>query len=267
MHPFYESHCHYQDPRLRNVDLAQLPSLGIRRSVVNSTSEQDWPRVADLADRWPDAIWPAYGIHPWFAGERGADWRRNLLSRLKSHPRASIGEVGLDRWIEPHDLSDQERVFLEQLEIAAEHDLAVSIHCLQAWGRLLELLQNHPRPQRGFLIHSYGGSLEMTERFAELGGHFSFAGYFLHERKHKTREVFRQLPLDRVLLETDTPDQGLPAELDDYQLANPDEEGTVVNHPGNLTVVYREFAKLRDITEQDLAIQMEANFQRFFGSG
>jgi len=82
-------------------------------------------------------------------------------------------EIGLDRWIKDHDLPDQEDVFVWQLRLAAERDLPASLHCLQAWGRLLELLQTSPRPQRGSCWHSYGGPREMVAPLAKLGAHFS----------------------------------------------------------------------------------------------
>src|SRR5206468_3835534 len=119
-------------------------------------------------------------------------------------------EIGLDRWIENYDLPLQEEMFVWQLRLAAERNLPVSIHCLQAWGKLLELLQKEPRPACGFVLHSYGGPREMIPPLMKLGAYFSLPGYFAHERKQKQRETFQAVPLDRLLIETDAPDQMLP---------------------------------------------------------
>ena len=91
---------------------------------------------------------------------------------------AAVGEIGLDRWKEGLNYEGQEDVFVTQLRIAAERNLPASIHCLKAWGRILELLQEGPVPERGFLLHSYGGPTEMVQAFAQLGAYFSFQVIF-----------------------------------------------------------------------------------------
>jgi TatD DNase family protein len=136
-------------------------------------------------------------------------------------------------------------VFVWQLRLAAERNLPVSIHCLQAWGRLLELLRAGPRPRCGFLLHSFGGPREMIAPLAELGACFSVPGYFAHERKARQRETFRHVPTDRLLIETDAPDQLLPVERIQYPLADP-ATGKAINHPANLGAVYRFVAELLD---------------------
>lgn len=261
----FDAHCHYQDTRLRAVDLSRLPMFGIRQAVVNGSGEDDWPDVAALAAQYPHLVRPAFGVHPWYTKQRSPRWAKVLESYLDTHPRASIGEIGLDRWITPHDLPDQETVFLRQLGIATERGLAASIHCLKAWGRLLELLKSNPRPSRGFLLHSFGGSWEMAQALLKLGAVFSFAGYFLHPRKVAVREIFQRLPLEHILLETDAPDQCLPAELDHYPLTEPGQGDRRLNHPANLAAVYREFAQLRGMNERDLQQALAENFRRLFG--
>lgn len=260
-----DAHCHYQDPRLRSVDLGRLPLFGIRQAVVNGSSEEDWQDVANLAATHPDLVRPAFGLHPWYTKERTPDWDKTLESLLDAHPRASVGEIGLDRWMPAFDLPGQETVFLHQLQVAVDRDLPVSIHCLKAWGRLLELLKSNPRPSRGFLLHSYGGSWDLARSLLDLGAFFSFAGYFLRPRKTAVRDVFRRLPLDRILLETDAPDQCLPVELDHYRLPDPNDPARTINHPANLGAVYRELANLRGIPERDLQMAVWKNFVRLFG--
>ncbi len=261
----FDAHNHLQDEWLaphRHGIFPELHRLGVRGAVVNGTCESDWPAVAALAagHRW---IIPSYGLHPWFVAERSADWERRLTERLESGG-AAVGEIGLDRWKEPYDFDDQQTVFRRQLALAAERDLPVTIHCLRAWGKLREILESAPLPRRGFLIHAYGGPAEMVGPFAELGAHFSFNGYFLHERKQAQREVFRSLPADRLLVETDAPAMPLPSAWQTHALpASPD--GQPVNHPANLAATYRALAELRGSTVDALAEAVEANFHRLFG--
>ena len=214
---FYDAHNHLQDDRFggrQNELLAACAKSGVARMVVNGASESDWPQVLALAKNQGGAsvrasrtkIIPSFGYHPWHLAERTPDWLKNLEKFLDEIPSA-IGEIGLDRWKPNLSYDGQEEVFLAQLQLAAQRNLPVSIHCLQAWGRMLELLQKSPRPARGFVLHSFGGAAEMILPLAKLGAHFSFPGYFLHERKLRQREAFRQVPPDRLLIETDAPDQ------------------------------------------------------------
>ncbi len=260
---YLDTHCHLQDPRLSgNVDFAAMRGLGIRRWVVNGTRESDWAEVSRLA-RLHREIRPSFGLHPWRVDGRSPDWLENLRVYLDSHPKAAIGEIGLDRWIEGYDAPTQESVFLAQLSLAARENRPVSIHCLRAWGRMLELLQQHPLPERGFLLHSYGGSAEMVDAFADLGGYFSFCGHFLHSRKIKARETFRRVPIERLLIETDAPDQVLPENLDRFGLID-EKSGQRINHPANLAAIYEGAADALEISPDVLSEQVEANFRRLF---
>ena len=228
--------------------------------VVNGCAESDWPTVAQIAKDHPQVL-PSFGYHPWFIHLRTPDWQKALEGFLDEYPSA-VGEVGIDRWKTDISYDDQEEVFLTQLAMATERNLPVSIHCLKAWGRLLELLQGNELPKRGFLLHSYGASAEMIPAFAKLGAYFSFSGYFLREAKSRHREAFKEVPADRLLIETDAPDMQLPSQLNEYPLE--DGEGKAVNHPANIRVVYRELAKFLKEPEEQLTKRVGENFLRLF---
>jgi TatD DNase family protein len=262
---FYDAHNHLQDERLaphRAEIMAAIDRIGVVKMVVNGSCEADWPEVLALARQFPQVL-PSFGYHPWYVKERTTKWQETLVRHLDAMPSA-IGEIGLDRWIKNHDLPQQEEVFVWQLRLAAERDLPISIHCLQAWGKLLELLQAGPRPGRGFLLHSYGGPAEMLGQLVKLGAYFSFPGYFVHERKLRQRETFRHVPPDRLLIETDAPDQPLPDERIRYRLLDP-ETSQPINHPGNLAAVYQFLAEWLNQPQETLAAQVEENFVRLFG--
>lgn len=261
---FYDAHNHLQADRFgrrQNELLAVCAQAGVARMVVNGACEADWPQVLQLA-RENKIVRPSFGYHPWYLHKRTPDWLVNLKKFLDEIPSA-IGEIGLDRWKPDLNYDGQEAVFLAQLNLAAERNLPVSIHCLQAWGRLLELLQNHPRPARGFVLHSFGGPAEMIPAFAKLGGYFSFPGYFLHERKRPQRATFKKVPADRLLIETDAPDQLLPEEKNLHPLVGPD--GEPLNHPANLVVVYSGLAEFLGEELEPLAARVEENFLRVLG--
>ncbi|MBA4149741.1 MAG: TatD family hydrolase [Verrucomicrobia bacterium] len=260
----YDAHNHLQDERLAPhlpQIISEIEKAGIEKMVVNGSCEEDWPQVLELARRHPFVI-PSFGYHPWYVKERTGDWQKNLLHHLEAVPSA-IGEIGLDRWIENFDLPAQEEVFVFQLRLAVEKNLPVSIHCLQAWGRLLELLQSNPLPHCGFLLHSYGGPKEMIEPLAKLGAYFSLPGYFAHERKVKQRETFKHVPRNRLLIETDAPDQLLPDEKNLFPL-NDQRTGKPLNHPANVKAVYVFAAEFLNESLETLTGRVEENFKRLF---
>lgn len=284
--PLFDAHNHLQDERFGGCQdelVAACRAAGVGRMIVNGACEADWPAVAELARRHPDLVHPSFGCHPWYVAERTSQWEQTLIRFLDSTPGAGVGEIGLDRWKRSLDYVDQEEVFVRQLQLAAERNRPVSIHCLQAWGRLFDCLRAGPRPACGFLLHSYGGPAEMVVPLTKLGAYFSLPGYFAHERKQRQREAFLHVPTDRLLLETDAPDQRLPEAptvprpapltgdatggplvTEQYPLTDP-RTGQPLNHPANLTAVYAFAARLFHEPLEVLAPRVETNFRRLFG--
>jgi TatD DNase family protein len=274
---FFDAHNHLQDsalaPHLDEI-AAAYAEIGLGRAVVNGTCEADWPDVTALARRHSFVL-PSYGLHPWDAGNRTPAWLDTLRATLDANPGAPIGEIGLDRWIldsaRPDDprlaglrrapLSEQIEVFRAQLALAAERNLAASIHCLAAFGPLLTVLETTPLPKRGFLLHAYGGPAEMLPRFLRLGACFSFNGSFLSARHARHREVFRQIPLERLLIETDAPAMPPPPGYRPRTFAAPDEK---LNHPANIAIIYNAFAALRDVQLPELKAMSKVTISQLF---
>jgi TatD DNase family protein len=246
----YDSHNHLQDERLRaRLDeiMAAAERESIVKMVVNGSCESDWAEVSALARRYPQVI-PSFGYHPWYVKECSANWQGELQKYL-DQTSGAVGEIGLDRWIKDYDLPQQEQVFVWQLRLAAERNVPVSIHCLKAWGKLYDILRTETRPRCGFLLHSYGGPQELIEPLAKV----------------RQRETFRHVPAERLLIETDAPDQSLPSERIRYPL-NGTAAGTTINHPANLRSVYEFVAELLDEPLPDLAKRVQENFLRLFGA-
>lgn len=270
---FYDAHNHLHDERFGGRQAELLSACeheGVACMVVNGSCEEDWPQVLELAKhgrdavpRVPNLILPSFGYHPWYIHERTSDWLKNLTRFLDQIPSA-VGEIGLDRWKPDLAYEGQEDVFVAQLRLAAERNLPASIHCLQAWGRMYDLLKANPRPARGFLLHSYGGPKEMVKPLADLGAYFSLPGYYAHERKERQRETFKTVPPDRLLIETDAPDQSLPDARNRFPLTNTT-TGKPLNHPANLRAVYEFGAELVGEKIEPFASRVGENFARLFG--
>ena len=282
--PTCDAHNHLQAIRpegVREESLETAHRLGVEAMVVNGTCEADWSEVAALAQKHT-LVQPSFGYHPWRLSQRSAGWLETLRRYLTEIPAAGVGEIGIDAWIldqpagalrrrdgglgeiVPTPMAEQEQAFLLQLDLAVTRDRAVSIHCIQAWGRLLELLRSTRLPPRGFLLHSYGGPRELVPQFAALGAYFGFSGALLHERKERQRDAFRAVPSDRLLLETDAPDQPLPSAWMEQALP-PSANGREQNHPGNLPAIQRFAAAFLGHDLGVFSAQVRINHQRLFG--
>ena len=227
----FDSHNHIQSHRFESpaADLvAEMKEAGITGCVVNATREEDWDAVKKLAGNFKGYILPAYGIHPWFAHTAKPGWEERLEELLEDDTSASVGEIGVDGWVDSPDMDTQRVVFSKQVEIAARSGRVMTVHCLKAWEELLQTMDEAELWPEKFLMHSFGGSIEIAERLLKKGAWFSFSGYFLNERKRKVLEVFKRLPKDRILLETDAPEMMPPDDFVKFPL------GENVNHPGNL---------------------------------
>ncbi len=276
----YDAHQHYHFDQLtphRVAIIRDLAAIGLKQAVVNGTNEEEWPVVAALA-REQAWILPSFGIHPWDCGNCSGTWLQNLRATLLADSSAGVGEIGLDRWIidgiKPGDpritglrvasLDEQAEVFAAQLALAAELNRAASIHCVQAFGALLEVLQKSPLPARGFLLHGYGGPAEMIKPFADLGAYFSFNIELIQPRQSVRLENFTTIPATRLLVETDAPTKPPPGTLNRFPLP-PAADGSAVNHPANITVAYEALATLRNQPPQVLAALVQTNFHCLFG--
>lgn len=265
MNGWFDAHNHLQDARLGDArEIARtMKREGVETAIVNATCQADWnevhARVArSMGDEQAPELLPAFGVHPWQAASVDEGWLDDLRDYLVTHPQASVGEIGLDRWVDSPSLEVQRPVFRAQLELAVQLRRPVIIHCLKAWGDLLEQLQACP-PQAPFLMHSYGGSLEFAQRLIPQGAYFSFSGHFLQERKASVVEVFRQLPKDRILMETDAPDMLPPA----AQISHALPEG--INHPANLAAVGEALADRLGVEPESWRELTAENARRCFG--
>jgi|Laugresubdmm15sn_1035100.scaffolds.fasta_scaffold27137_2 TatD DNase family protein len=282
---FFDAHNHLASPALAPhlpQILADLATARVTHAVVNGTEESDWSTVAALcaavAQPSPPlpqlSLLPSYGLHPWDVGNRSPAWLEALRTHLVSDPRAAVGEIGLDRWMldraradDPRlaglrraPLDEQVTAFKAQLDLAVTLDRPATIHCIDAFGLLLETLHSVPLPPRGFLLHAYSGSVELVAPFAALGAYFSFNAAYLAPRHTRLRELFRSIPLARLLIETDAPAMLAPNPHAPFSLA----ADPALNHPANLAASYAALAHLREIPLVDLTALVAANSHRLF---
>ena len=260
-----DCHLHLQDSRLGDPApvLAAVRREKITCLVVNGTHPDDWGEVGRLSQVASEVI-PSFGLHPWRVEDVTDDWREKLVSWLRVFPHAGVGEVGLDRWIRGHDVERQKEVLLFQLELAATLGRPLSLHCLQAWGTLLECLRGADL-SAGCLLHSFAGPVEMVRDFADLGVYFSLSGYFFRKDKEEKLRVFESVPPERILLESDAPDMMPPQEF--VRIRFPETEDATINHPVNLVSLYGAYANWQGTTHVEAVTRIRRNFVSWFFGG
>ncbi len=248
--PCTDCHNHLHLLPVDGREMARLAAAGVRRSVVNATREEEWPAVLKLAADFPRQVIPALGVHPWHVAAAAPGWERRLEAALAAHPEATVGECGLDGAVAV-DREIQLAAFRSQLRLAREHRRLLSIHLVRAWGDFSLLLRAEPPPPL-FLMHGYCGSLETARQLAKNGAWFSAGPRLLGDRFAKQRAVFRQLPPDRIVLESDAPAGPLPPRSARPPAAAPD-------HPARLPLIARELARELGCEADAFLRQTEAN--------
>jgi TatD DNase family protein len=246
--PCFDAHCHLQDPRLnRRIPevLARAREAGVAHMACCATREADWDRVLDLA-RDHAGVVPMLGLHPWFAGDAEPGWAGRLRARLG---RAGIGECGLDFGPGRPGREVQEAAFLAQLRLAMDLDRPVAIHCVRAWGRLVELLRATGIPAAGAMVHGFGGSPEVAAELQGLGLHLSFSGAAVRPGARRGPLALAAAAADRLLLESDAPFGAAAGEA---------------SEPAGLWPLILAAARIRQADPERLAAEVHGNALRFF---
>lgn len=259
-----DSHLHLQDLGA-GVDVSKVISeaaaAGVTALVCNGTAEDDWLTVLEYAQNYQMVV-PCLGLHPWFAAERSENWLSTLDELVKINI-CGVGETGLDRLIENIDISAQEECFRLQLELARKYNRPVMLHCIRAWGRLVDVLRSEAAIPSGMLFHAYGGSADLVKEFADMGAYFSFSGKTLSQSFEKARKAVAAVPMDRLLIETDAPAMLPPERFRGASVLS--EEGKELNHPANLPAILDGIAELLGQSPDKLQRTLWENARRFFG--
>jgi TatD DNase family protein len=206
-----------------------------------------------------DFIYATIGIHPHEA-KLASDTDFEELAQLAKRPKViAWGEIGLDYFYDHSPRDVQQQVFLQQLQLAQSAKLPIVIHCRpsdrteDAWQDCLKLLQQHwAASGLGGVLHCFTGSWEHARRALDMGFMISFAGNVTFPKAQQIRETARQAPLDRMLIETDSP-----------FLAPVPHRGKR-NEPSFVKEVARQVGELRGLPTEEIGSQTANNFYRFF---
>lgn len=257
-----DSHCHLDRLRQEGMSETEMDDIvaaarysGVKRMLTLPTVLDDMPTLVTLARRYPEIVY-ALGIHPLTAldEEPTLDELRVLIER---YDPVAIGEIGLDYCA---DEQGQYRVspevqrerLIRHLKVATEAQLPVCIHTREAREDTLALLKEHTSPAIGGVLHCFTGDIDMAREAIRMGFMISMSGIVTFHSAGNVRELARAIPLDRLLIETDSP-----------YLAPVPYRGKP-NQPAYVLEVARRIAEVRGISLDEVIMQTTANFHRLF---
>ncbi len=232
-----DAHCHLSDERLfaTAADYVKLQAkTNIRGFLLGGVDPADWSRQAQLKSESPGTFFTCYGLHPYFVGRSDEKTLQLALTELKKLlPSATAaGEMGLDlrSQYSANGLKHQKKWFSEQLDLAQELKKPVVLHIVRAHDPALKILEEC-KPIRG-MVHAFNSSAKVGMRYIDLGLHLSIGAGILHELAEPLREAVQKAPLERLLIESDAPDQPPP--------------GQTTHDSSTVWLVARKIAELRN---------------------
>ncbi len=246
-----DSHFHSEVMRQKGLDPVSLLetcfSNGFTAGIDIGTRAGDTAERAWIHERY-DSISLAAGLFPAEAEEPDTAKRLDLLiADLNNHPVKAVGEIGLDFHWNYATPEKQQDLFIKQIEIANQFGLPVIVHNREADQLIEETVRAHP-PKAGGIMHCFSSGYAYAERFIQSGFYISFAGNITYKGSEDIREAAGRIPLDRILIETDSP------------YLSPQKVRGRPNHPGHIGLVYREIAAIRGIDLEEVVAAVFKNF-------
>jgi TatD DNase family protein len=260
---FVDSHAHLDGKQFdsdREQVIARAREAGVRTMVAigNGDGPPNLDAGIQLAEKYP-FMYATIGIHPHEA-RLADDAAYETMERLARHPKViAWGEIGLDYYYDHSPLETQKMVFSRQMELAAAANLPIVVHCRpsdgsdDAWKNCLGLVQNQWAAKGiGGILHCFTGTWPQAKQALDMGFMISFAGNLTFPKAQQIRDAALEVPLDRMLIETDAP-----------YLAPVPHRGKR-NEPAFVKETARRLGELRRLSVEDVGEQTSQNFYNFF---
>ncbi len=249
----FDTHAHYDDNQFEEDCETLLNSMadgGIGTIVDVGSSIASWAKIEELVKRYP-FMYGAIGVHPDEIGELDEVQFQRMRELLKNEKMVAVGEIGLDYYWdkEEHDL--QKKWFIRQLNLAKELNKPVIIHSRDAAADTLDIMKEHARGLSG-VIHCFSYSAELAREYIKMGFYLGIGGVVTFKNSKKLKEIVREIPLESLVLETDSP-----------YLAPVPNRGKR-NSSLNLVYVAEEIAGLKGISYDEVVEQTEKNAKKLY---
>lgn len=249
----FDSHAHYDSEQFnedRNELLLSMEENGVG-TIVNSAANWDSvTEVVELAHKYP-FVYAAVGMHPDEVGDLNDERFEYLKSQCQKDKVVAVGEIGLDYYWDNESHDVQKQWFIKQLELARELDMPVIIHSRDAAADTLEIMKEYGQGLRG-VIHCFSYSIELAREYVKMGYYIGIGGVVTFKNGRKLKEIAAEIPLERILLETDCP-----------YLAPVPFRGKR-NCSVYISYVAQEIANLKGISYEEVVAQTEKNGKELF---
>lgn len=250
---FFDTHAHYDSDRFdndRGAVLSALPGLGVDLVIDPGCDEVSSKAAVALAEEYA-FLYAAVGWQPQELKESYYDGALDVIRQLAAHPKVvAIGEIGLDYYWDTSYNEFQQKILREQFRLAEELNLPVIFHDREAHGDSLAIVREFPNVRGVF--HCYSGSAEMAKVLLDLGWYLGFDGPVTYKNAKKHREVLEICPMDRILIETDSP------------YLSPEPKRGTRNHSGNLELINAKLAEIKGVSPEEMARITMENGRRLF---
>ena len=204
----FDSHAHLNDERFnedREELINSLKSNGVELVLNPGACIETSKSSVELANKY-DFIYAAVGVHPHDVGDMTEEDIETLRKLATENDKVmAIGEIGLDYYYDNAPRDIQKQWFKRQIELANELKLPIIIHDRDAHGDTFEIIKNTKSPEIGCVLHCYSGNVELAREYIKMGCYISIPGTVTFKNNKKTVEVVREIPLEYLLIETDSP--------------------------------------------------------------
>lgn len=248
-----DSHGHINDEKFDDVEdvIKRAEETGLEAMICASCNLSSSQVATGFANKHK-IVYANVGFHPENVDEFDQKSLSEIEKLAKNEKVVAIGEIGLDYYWTKENKEKQKEVFVAQIELANKLGLPVVVHCRDAMGDMLETLEKHPL-KKPSLMHCYGGSLESAKELMKLGFSFSFGGLVTFKNAKNVVEVVQNLPIEKILLETDCP----------YMCPEPFRGQR--NEPRNVIYVADAISRIKNLPIEEVASVTTENAKRLFG--
>ncbi len=248
-----DTHAHIDmlEENVENI-LAEMNNYGVKKAVIPSVEAAAIDKIVKIANNYEN-IYAMLGIYPSEAKSYNDDLEKTFISIAENNKKiVAIGEIGLDYYWDKSFKELQQEVFIKQIKLANKLNLPVAVHDREAHKDTFDILKE-TGVQKGVLLHCFSGSVEFMKECVKEGWYIALGGVVTFKNAIKMKEVAKEVPLEKLLLETDSP------------YLTPVPYRGKPNKPAYVRFVAEEIAKLRNMPVVELIDITTNNSERFFG--
>lgn len=251
----FDSHTHYDDGAYasdRDALIASLLDKGVEYVVNVGSSVRSLSWVMRLAEKF-DHVYGAIGIHPDDAKELNDELFEKMTVLCDNEKIVAVGEIGLDYYWDATSHDVQKKWFIRQIELAKEKKLPIIVHSREATADTYEIIKASDAQEVGGVIHCFSSSAEMAKKYVDMGFHIGVGGVVTFRNGKKLKEVVSEIPMERILLETDCP----------YLAPTPFRGKR--NDSSMIKYIAEEVARIKGVSCEEVLLKTNENAKKMFG--